>query len=501
MREKNGNHIVKTMVSVSGMVIITKILGLVKQMVVANAFGATIHTDIISISEGLIVNTDYLIVQALSTAFVPIYIHSKQKDKNQTDTFVANSAFLFFVLTLGICLLFLAGSPVISRILAPSYTEKDSAQLSKYIRIFAPAIVIVVELALFNSLLKANERFIPGELIGFNQSLILIALVLSIGSQVGPDTIVIAFYAYAVFNLIFLLILSRKFWGLKCDHPFKDPNVKKMALMMGPLLLGYAMVFVNQQVDKVIVSGLGEGTVTAMSYASVLSNFVCTFIGSINAVLFTYTTKNIAEKKDKEAAVLTSNSIIQLVTLLVPVSLVTVLNSSDIVRLVFGRGKFDSRAIESCSYALAGYGMMFVPYVMREVFSRVQYAYGDSRTPMINSSIAIVLNIVLSIVLSKFIGVFGVTVATSISVLVCGILNGFSSFKKNRYLSIKDVAKRLPRWLIGSAICITVILLGKRQLVGLGVLFRFFIISILSIGAFFAINYSDLKQLIGKMKH
>ncbi len=242
MQGKNGNHIVKTMVSVSGIVVIAKILGLVKQIVVANAFGATIHTDIISIAESLVANTDYLIVQALSTAFVPIYINSREKGKDQTEQFVANSIFLFFALTLGICFLFLAGSPIISRILAPSYTDYNSVQLCKYIRIFAPAIVIVVELALFNSLLKANERFVPGELIGLNQSLILIALVIIFGQQIGPDTIVIAFYIYALFNLVFLMIFSRKLWHLKFHQPFKDPNVRQMVLMMGPLLLGYAMV-------------------------------------------------------------------------------------------------------------------------------------------------------------------------------------------------------------------------------------------------------------------
>ena len=501
MQEKKSKTIVKTMASVSGIVILAKVLGLLKQIIVADAFGATLHTDIISIAEGLVANTDYLIVQALSTAFVPIYINCREENKEQTNRFVSNTILLCFLITLLIGTVFFAASPILSRILAPSYSADHSARLSFYIRCFAPAIIIIVELAVFNSLLKANEQFIPGELIGFNQSLILIALVLLIGQKVGPDTIVIGFYLYAIFNLVFLMVRSRKLWVFAGVHPLRDPNVRKMLVMMGPLLLGYSMVFVNQQVDKVIVSGLGEGSVTSMTYAAVLSNFVCTFIGSINAVLFTYTTQNIAEKKDQEAAELASHSVIQLVTLLIPISLLTIFNASDIVRIVFGRGKFDSRAVEACAYALSGYGAMFIPYVLREVFSRVQYAYGDSKTPMINSTIAIAVNIVLSIIMSRFFGVLGVTLATSISVLVCGVLNIRSSVKKNHFLRTREVMLHLPRWLIGSAICIAIVLIGRKFLLDINVLIRFVVITFLSLAAFFAVNYSDIKMLLSKIIH
>ena len=85
------------------------------------------------------------------------------------------------------------------------------------------------------------------------------------------------------------------------------------------------------------MSGLGEGTVTAMNYAAVLSNFICTFVGSICGVLFTYVTKNVAEQKDREAAELTVKSMLQLATLLIPVSIITVTCSHDIVMIVFGR--------------------------------------------------------------------------------------------------------------------------------------------------------------------
>lgn len=487
------------MLSVSGIVILAKILGFIKQMITANAFGATIQTDLISISEGLIANTDYLLVQALSTAFIPIYIAAKAKGDKEAKGFVSNTIKIFFVVTLGISLVFFVFSPFIARLLAPTYSAELSGELAKYIRIISPILILIVELAVFNALLKANESFVPGELVGFNQSVILIALVYLIGSIYGPDTLVFAYFTYAVFNLVFLMIFSRKYWRIDRGNPFVDENVKQLLKMMGPLILGYSMIFVNQQVDKIIVSGLGEGTVTAMNYAAVLSNFVSTFIGSICGVLFTYIAKNISEEKDGDAADLTITAVIQIGTILLPVSILVMLNAKDIVTIVFGRGKFGTSAIENCSMALIGYGLLFVPYLVRELFSRFQYAYKDSKKPMINSSISIVVNIVLSIALSKIMGVLGVTLATSISVFVCAALNIWTSKKRNAELRLHGMSKYIFRWTQGVAICIAFSLLGQNMLAKAHVLIRFAAITVLSLGIYAIILYPVIKSLLNKL--
>ena len=487
------------MASVSGVVIIAKIMGFVKQMVTANAFGATIKTDIISISEGLVLNLDYLLIQTLSTAFIPIYIYAKTHKSGDTKGFVSNTIKAFLLITAVIAAVFITLAPLISRILAPTYSDELSAQLAKYIRIFAPIAILLVEMAVFNSLLKANESFLPGEISSINQSVILIALILLIGKRIGPDTLVIGFYAYAIVNLLYLMVYSREYWSFLRGNPFKDENIRKLLAMMGPLLLGYSVIFVNQQVDKIIVSGLGAGTVTAMNYAAVLSNFINTFVGSICTVLFTYITQNIAERQDEKAAGFATDSTVQLVTLLLPVSILTFMNTTDIVSIVFGRGKFDSAAVTSCSTALIGYSFLFVPFAIRELYSRFQYAYEDSKTPMINSTFAIVVNIVLSILLSFKWGVLGVTLATSISVTICAFLNVRSSMKRNEHLKLKVYAKYMPGWITGIIACLLITYYGKQVLSGAHTLIRFAAVAVVSFLCYGILNYRVLKPMLHKL--
>lgn len=494
-----NKKITKSLLSVSGIILLSKVLGLVKQMVTANAYGATVDTDIISLSEGLITNVDFLLVQALSTAFIPTYI-SAEKSVSEKSKFVSNTIKVFFLITLLVSVAIFATSPLLSKILAPLYSDELSNKLSLYLRIFAPVLILVVEMAVFNSLLKSNEKFIPGELIGFNQSVILITLIFVIGSKLGPDTLVLGFYLYAIVNLLFLMFNAKGLWRIEKGNPFKDPNIKKLLVMMGPLILGYSMIFVNQQVDKIIVSGLGEGTITAMGYASVLSNFIATFISSICGVLFTYITQRIVSEDEKGAANLTIDSVWNMSTLLLPISIITIMNSHDIVTVVFGRGKFDATAVDNCSYALIGYAFMFIPFIVREMLSRFQYAYGDSKKPMINSTISIVVNIVLSIILSKFIGVLGVTIATSISVAVCAALNYMSSKSKNKQLKLMVDKISMIKLVSGALLCVIISVIGKYVLGEMNNLLRFLIITIISLGIYFVINKDSLTPIINRFK-
>ena len=494
-----NNKIVKSMISVTGIVLVAKAFGFVKQMVTANAFGATIDTDIISISEGLISNVDFLLIQALSTAFIPTYIQIKKDGEAKSKVFISNIIKFFLLITSLLSLLFVVASPLISRILAPTYSLELSGRLSLYIKILSPVLILIVGMAVFNSLLKANEHFIPGELIGLIQSVLLIALVFIFGKAIGPDILVIGFIAYAVIDLVYLMICSKGMWILSKGNPFLDSNVIKMLRMMGPLLLGYSLVFVNQQIDKMIVSGLGEGTITAMNYAAVLSNFITTFVASICSVSFTYVAKSITDKNEAEAANLTKQSTIQMVTLLLPISILTVANAYDIVMVVFGRGEFVGKAVLNCSYALIGYGLMFVPFVLRELFSRFLYSYGDSKTPMINSAISIAINIILSIVLSRYIGVLGVTLATSFSVLVCAILNIVSSNKRNSHLVSREYLSPLPKWIVGGIICLAVSIVGQLLLKDMNSYLRLIVIVGVSFVGYGILTYSVLKPLIHKI--
>ncbi len=499
MSKGSGKLIFKTVFSVSFLLLLAKILGFAKQIVVANAFGATLDTDIISLSQGIITDFEYLISQTMITAFIPIYILIKETKEDEKH-FVSNVMKIFILISVAASILIFMFAPFITGSIAPSFEGMAADSLTHHIRIYAFSLVLLMLTAIFNALLKGNRSFLPGEITSVIQSVVFILCVLTLGNVFSTQILLISFFLYAVINVIYLGFFSRKLWKIELRGFQIDENVKKLLRMIVPLLFGYAMLYINQLIDKILASGLGDGTVTAMGYSAVLSNFITGFICSICGIAFTYISQNVAEKANEKAAAIVGYFITFFVTCLIPVSVISVVNAKEIVTIVYGRGAFDTAAIKNSAYALMGYGSLFIPYVLRELFTRLQYSYQDTKGPMINSVVSIICNIALSIIFSRFWGGLGITVASSFSVLVCAVLNMVSSRKFNCYLKVSYFHKQLACWIAGGISCLFVNILLGRYLRINHVLLRLIVLSAVSITIYAIVVSPVLVSVIRERK-
>lgn len=493
------HRIFSAVFSVSGVILLTKLLGFIKQAVTASAFGATIETDLISLSEGFIGNVHYVLVQVLLTSFTTVYIHSRERDEQDAGHFAMDVIRAFSLIALALSAAVLLAAPLVARIIAPSYSPELSARLAGYLRLFAPLLTLFIWTAVFHALLSANRRFIPGELSGLFQSVIVLVLVTLWGKAAGPRVLVLAFFIYNLWNVLYLGFFSRKYWRWSRGNPFRNEQVRLLLQMAGPLLLGYSMIYINQQVDKILSSGLGDGTVTSMGYAAVLSNLVGTFIASFCSILFTYITTQIAKGNHSQAAFLTMRAASIMVIVFFPVSLLTILCSEDIISIVYARGSFHANAVRTAAQALRGYGFLFVPSVLREVFNRFHYGYRETRRPMLNSTLSVLLNIVLSISLCPRLGVFGITLASSAAELFCGVLNMWSARRHNRALSFRPLLRLLPWMGVGGALCVLAARWAMAgPLAGSAPILRFTLVVVVGFGAYLPAIALPLWRLLRK---
>ena len=429
MSQNEGRRIIKSFSALTIVIIIAKLAGFFKQMVIAWSYGATAETDLIQISLGLIGDAEYIIIQTLNTAFVALYIHIRETDREKAKEFTANITKALLTVALGAVALFVALAPVISRLIAPSYSPELSSKLAGYIKIFSPAIFLYMLIAVCISVLNANKRYVPGEMRGLIQSMVLILTIICLNDLLHVNTLVAGTLIYAVVASCLYLRLSATYFHFTRGNPFKDSHVKEFLSMCSPLMLGYAMLFINQQVDKILVSGMTPGTVTAMGYGQVLYNLLTTIIASLCTVLFTYLAEMNSRNDIEGTARMAENASFLMLTVLLPVTIVTCFASTEIVSVVFDRGAFDQQAVRGTVYTLIGYGIGLIGFSIKSLYARVLYSNKDTKSPMINSSIGIAVNIVLSIILSRKLGVFGVTLASSISEYIAAVLNILSSKK------------------------------------------------------------------------
>lgn len=438
------------MLSVGGVLILVKALGFVKQMVIASVFGANMETDLINLSHGFIGNAQYLLVQVLLTSVVSVYIRIREEDHQEAGRFATDTLRAATVISGGCALVIFIFAHPIARLLAPSYSDSLSQQLGIYLRIFAPLLVLFAWMAVFHALLNANERFVPGQLEGLYQSIILIVLSVLGARLLGVNALTAGYLIYGVATVMILWLQSRHYLAPSRGNPFQSPHIRSLLIMSGPLFIGYGAIYINQMVDKVLVSGLESGTVTAMSYASVLINLVGTLLGSLCSILYAHMTGNIAKKKDKAVAKLATRASILLTAAVIPVSIVTVLHAQDIVTLVYKRGAFGTTEVYLTALALMGYGFSLIPIIWRNIYSQLQYGYQDSKHPTINGLIGIGTNIVLSVALCPIFGIFGVAFASSFATFIAAVLNVISARRVAPALSLRPFVGALPFLSVGT---------------------------------------------------
>ena len=115
--------------------------------------------------------------------------------------------------------------------------------------------------------------------------------------------------------------------------------------------------------------------------------------------------------------------------------------SKEIVSLLFGKGAFPQEAISMTGNALFYYSVGMIAFGLRDILSRGFYALQDTKTPMINATVAVVLNIVLNIILSKYLGIGGLALATSISAIVGKGLLFITLRRKIGGFGLKEISK------------------------------------------------------------
>ena len=182
------------------------------------------------------------------------------------------------------------------------------------------------------------------------------------------------------------------------------------------------------------------------------------FIVSVTSVIYPMLSKLSAENNKEEFIDSIVKSVNGVMLLVLPISVGAMSLATPIVRLLFQRGAFDERATEMTAIALFFYAIGMVGFGLRDIISRVFYSIQDTKTPMINGAIAMGLNIVLNIVLVRYMKHAGLALATSISAIICIILLFRSLKKKIGYFGQDKIFKVFFKSIISSIIMGAVVL-------------------------------------------
>ena len=420
--------------------LISKVTGFIRDIILAQSFGASIITDAYLTALNIPVVLFDGISSSLGTTYIPMFFKIKEEDGNDSvNKFTSNILNIVILLSIIFIIISLVFTTYIVKIFAIGFKGEELKLTIKFSRILIFSMIFIATNGLISSYLVANGKFYISGLVTIPFNIFCIISII-IGSLTNSKIMVIgtliAYIAQLLFQIPFLLKTGYKH-NLKIN--LKDENIKKILYLIVPVFLGSYVNQINAVVNRTLASTLEFGSITALNYANKLNIFaVGILVISISTVMYPILSKLASENNIVEFKRSLLRNIDIVVIVMLPIMIGIMILSTPIVKILFEQGSFNSHDTYLTSTALFYYSVGIVAVGIRDITSRAFYSLQDTKTPVKNAVIAVFINMICSIILVKVLGIGGLALSSSIASILGALLLILDLRKKIGNLGLKS---------------------------------------------------------------
>lgn len=478
--------------AVSGVMVITllgKLLGFLRELILAYFFGAGSVSDAYLISQTIPGTLFQIIGIAISTCFVPVYMRIKMNDsKSECDGFVDRFITLIMIVCafmIGIVMIF---ASQIVKVFAMGF-DRDTMQLAvvftriSIITLFASGFVYT-----YTAFLQAEKKFFEAAFGVIPYNIGLMAAII-IGAKINVYALSYVSAIAVVIQLAYQVIHIRKIpYRFHFNFQLNNSYIKTALLLLPPVVVGVAATEINTLIDRTIASSIIVGGVTVITYGTSLFNLIVgVFSQSISMVYYPAISEASIINDTKKLKESVQKSVEMALFFLVPITIGVCVLATPFVEVIFGHGGFSDESVSLVSNVLIFYSIGFVPYAIKQTLNNVFYANKKTKTPMINTTIGIVVNIIGNIALSKVMGLNGLALSTSLASITIAILLIISTKREMGFIPLPSISIWLR--LLASAVLMGTIIKVFMKFVTGSTLVVTFLSFVIGVVVYFAITY------------
>ncbi len=412
----------------------SRVLGLVREQVMAATFGASGITDAFTVAYRLPnLLRDLFAEGAFSAAFVPIFTEERLKSDLAARRLLGSILILLSLVTIGITIAMIIFAEPLVILFTDDMFTADVERLNLTVnltKIMAPFLALVSVAALFMGVLNSIKVFFLPALApaAFNVSMILCMVFL-------PSVLIARDYhpAYALgigvvvggLAQLFLQVpqVIMKGFGPIGSKTFWSGPAKKIVARVGVSTIGVAATQVNLLVTTILATGTQLGAVSWLSYAFRLFQFPVGILSvSLSGSTLVHFSDEIKSGRRAEAVDILRNSYLLSFITIVPAMVGLWILAEPVVSLVFQRGLFGFDDTLATASALKYYALGLPAYGIYKIFAPVFFALDRPKVPVIISVISIALNIIFCVALVPSYGFKVLALGTTISMMANAIL-------------------------------------------------------------------------------
>ncbi|MBE9508168.1 MAG: murein biosynthesis integral membrane protein MurJ [Chloroflexi bacterium] len=409
---KGGRQVAKAATLVMALFVVSRVLGLVRQMVIGTLFGTSGDLDAY-VAAARIPEMIFLVVAggALGSAFIPAFTdHLAREDRTgawRLASAIVNLALIVLTFAAGLMAVF---APLLARtVIAPGFDLPQQALTASLLRLMLISSVIFGVSGIVMGALNAHQHFLLPALASSVYNLSIIGGAALLGPRMGVRGMAVGVVVGAALHLLIQVPgLLRHGARYVPTLGLDDPSVREVGRLMAPRVLGTAVTQLNFVVNINLASRMGEGAVSAIYYAWLLLMLpLGVFAQAVGTAAFPTFAEQVARGERAEMRGTLAATLRAVFSLSLPATVGLLVLGRPLVGLLFERGAFEASSTEAVAWALAFYALGLVGHAGLEIVARAFYALHDTFTPVWVGGLAMGLNVALSLTLPGLFGVAG----------------------------------------------------------------------------------------------
>ena len=307
---------------ISIIVVVSKLIGILRDVVLANYFGTSNISDAYLIASSVPTLLFYFIGHSIATAYIPMYNKVKNDKGNHAGLSYTNSIIniSLIVSTVLVVAIFIWPEYTV-QIFASGFDESTSKIAVEILRISVASIYLMSLISVLGGYLNANKSFIAPAAVGLPRNAVIIASII-VASSFGMQWLGYGLLCSYLAELLLLVPVSIKNgYRYKLELKISDPSIKETWYVVLPILIGMCVGQINKIIDRSLASNVCEGGVSALTYASIINTAVQeVFVTGIITVLFSHCAEWVAKGEHKKVLEKLASVLDVSIMILVPVT-------------------------------------------------------------------------------------------------------------------------------------------------------------------------------------
>lgn len=450
-----SNSVALATVVIMIMNLASRLLGFVRETVIAREFGATYLTDAYNAAYTIPYFLQMVLGMALVTSIVPVVtkylLVGKEKEAWKIASITLNWTVLLMVV---LTVLGVVGSRTVVALLTPGFSGETADLTAILTIIMFPSVVFMGAGMLITGILNARKHFAVAAFAPGFISLVIILSVVFLG-RYGVEYLAWGTLAGMTGALIIQLPVLKKV-GFKYSWAWdmRHPEVKGIFINLFPIFLGTAVNQLYLAINRYFASGLSEGSISALNYAGKLMNLpMGIFVLAVSSAIFPTLSEQAVQNRREDLGLTLNRGLKTVLLVTLPASAGLMALKVPIVKLLFERGAFDAQATQMTADALFYFSLGMFAMSANMVITRAYYALRDVRTPLVLGVISIAVNIGASIALIPSLSHNGLALANSIAVIFSSASMYLLLRRHLDNLYIKDMSFSIAKYTLASILC------------------------------------------------